>query len=1529
MRCGIWGACCLIIAGIFLSATFAAEPSPKGSPKGVELFRDDNLMAWCIVPFDSKKRGPEERAAMLEKLKFTKFAYDYRGEHIPTFDAEVEALKKHHVELSAWWFPTAMNDEARLILDVLKRHQVKAQLWVTGGGGPTANAEEQKARVKAEADRIRPIAEAAAQIGCKVALYNHGGWFGEPDNQIAIIEELKLPNVGIVYNQHHGHDHLANFPALLKRMMPHLYVLNLNGMNPDGERRGQKIIPLGQGELDLELLKVIRDSGYSGPIGILGHTQDDAEERLQDNLDGLKWLVKQLKGEPAGDRPKPRTPVPAPQKPAAAAPQPESTPGWLVSGHDGFRNPPLTLECRVKVSRSEAYNIFAANETKASARHWELFSMAGSGTLTAYLPGYVPDHVHSKVVVTDDKWHELAMQFEPTQVKLFVDGKEVVSQKVAAKNGAAVAGDLALGRLVEGMFDCGGDLTWVRVSSGVRAIRAPSEEVPAADGTTLGLWVLDGGKTPQIAPKGSLTNPAKRIGAVAVAVEAALPVVAVGPPVPAEFDPQVVKELLAGAIKAGDPERGAKVFSSAKFACVNCHQVGKQGGAVGPALSDAGKRLKPEEIAESFLWPKRQVKPEHMAWKVLLDDGRFLQGYKREETPEKFQLFDPATQQTQTVLKEEIEDAREVGTLMPDGLAAAMTMEQRYDVVRFLLEVGKKSGLEDLVRPEQHLAEFEYPKKPLVAAEWPLSVLPVNRDRLYDFYRKEALHFREMEQKPTMIPSFPGLDGGKLGHWGNQNEEGWRDGRWNDTDLGTLLSGVFRAPGVEVPKGVCVRLGESGEMGVCFNPETLCYEALWQGKFLKFSAVRHGFMDGVTPAGEMLPRPAGTAPTVPFVYQGFHRFGKRVAFAYRLGNVDMLDAPWVKDGKFERIVAPADTHPLKDVIAKGGSQWPQTFTTQGELGTNQPYATDTIPFPKENPWNALFFFGDHAFSPDGTAYLSTMTGDVWRVTGLDKELKEVKWKRFASGIHQGLGMVIVDGKIYVQGRDQITILHDRNQDGEADFYECFSNAMQTSTGGHDFSCGLARDKEGRFYIASGKQGLIRVSADGKQVEVLATGFRNPDGLGLCEDGSVTVPCSEGDWTPASLICLVKPQSLGSAPPHFGYPGPINKQPPALPLVYMPRGMDNSSGGQATVPDDRWGPLKGKLVHFSFGQGSHFMLLRDEVEGQPQGAIVPLVGDFRSGTHRGNFNPKDGQLYVSGMAGWGSYTPDDGCFHRVRYTGSPVQLPRGFHVHENGVLVDFTLPVDAAALGSKTGHFADSWNYRYGPGYGSPEMSPHHPGAVAHDVVEIAKVHKISETSVFVEMPEIQMVNQLHLMLQVDGGKPQELFVTVNKMDGPFTKFAGYKPVDKKRNPHPILFDMALLGKRQINPWQGAKPFAGTLEIAAGKNLTYSTRVLRAKAGTTVKLTFQNPDVVPHNWVLLKPGTLQTVGEQANKLVADPEAFIRHYVPKSDNVLAFTDIVPPLQEFVIYLPVPKEPGRYPYLCTFPGHWMVMNGELIVE
>ena len=268
-----------------------------------DLFARPNLVAWCVVPFDANKRSPEERAAMLARNGFTKYAYDWRAEHLPTFGRELVALKAHKIELAGVWCPAALDADAKTLLAGLAKHEVRTTLWVMFAEPKGTQAE----KVSAAAESLRPLAEAAAKQGCKVGLYNHGGWPGEPENQIAVIAKLGAANVGLVYNLHHGHAHMARFPKLLAAMKPHLYCLNLNGMTPDGDRKGEKILVVGHGTDDANLLKEIRASGYAGPIGILGHTGDDAEARLRDNLDGLDWLTAKERGKDAGPRPKPRT----------------------------------------------------------------------------------------------------------------------------------------------------------------------------------------------------------------------------------------------------------------------------------------------------------------------------------------------------------------------------------------------------------------------------------------------------------------------------------------------------------------------------------------------------------------------------------------------------------------------------------------------------------------------------------------------------------------------------------------------------------------------------------------------------------------------------------------------------------------------------------------------------------------------------------------------------------------------------------------------------------------------------------------------------------------------------------------------------------------------------------------------------------------------------------------------------------------------------------------------------------------------
>ncbi|MFM7184960.1 MAG: DUF6797 domain-containing protein [Planctomycetota bacterium] len=1007
---------------------------------------------------------------------------------------------------------------------------------------------------------------------------------------------------------------------------------------------------------------------------------------------------------------------------------------------------------------------------------------------------------------------------------------------------------------------------------------------------------------------------------VAVVLQSASVVADESPGAAPEWSSEFVEEALAAAREQGDARRGAGVFHAAATGCGTCHRVGGQGGAVGPELTTVATCLTPEEIAEALYWPARRVKPEYRAWVLTLADGRVLQGVLARETPERVSLIDAAGS-SHDIPVGEIEERTEIGSLMPQAVFTALSAADRRDLLRYLLDLGRTPGLESLShRP----GTFDVAPEPLRPDDWPNRGLWVNRHRVYDAYTKQAIQFRGRRPLPLLLPAWPGLDGGAFDHWGSIPWSTWDDQRRNRCDQGSVQCWPLEVDTRLIPRAVSVRLGERGELACCFNPDTLQVEAVWSGGLLSFAATRYGFLAPAVPAGPTTaPPPAAPLPEGPRTYHGFHRHGSHVVFSYSIGGVRYLDAPSIRDGEVVREIAPQERHSLAAVAAGGPPQWPQTLTTTGTRGRGGPYAIDTITPPFENPWGALMFFGGHDFFANGDAAICTIQGDVWRVSGLDADLGDVRWRRIAAGLNQPLGLVVADDAVYVLGGDQLTRLDDANGDGEADFYACVTNRFEAS-GGHNFKCGLERDAAGTFFTAS-HQGLLRIGPDGA-VDVLAVGFRNPDGLCLLPDGTLTVPVSEGEYTPASAICLVR-QEPGH-PPADPVPD-FQGMPPALPMVSIPRGLDHSSGGQAFVPDERWGPLGGQFVHFSFGACTHFLVLRDEVGGQPQGAVVPLPGDFRSGVHRGRFSPVDGQLYVCGMNGWHVYAVDDGCFQRVRYTGGLVQQPVGWRAHRDGVLLRFSAPLDPAVAGDAANHFAQCWNYRYGPAYGSPEFSPSHYGTVGHDPLAIRSASVLSDgRSLFLEIPDLQPVNQLHLHVNVGGGETRDVFATVHALAEPFREPADLDEPARPIAAHPILRDVAMMKASVKNPWLESLEGARPITIAAASNLAFTTPELRAAPGEPLAITFVNPDVVPHNWVLVRPGTLDAVGRLADGLVADPDAVARHYVPETDDVIGYADITPPGERQTIHLVAPSAPGRYPFLCTFPGHWRLMHGVMIV-
>ena len=120
---------------------------------------------------------------------------------------------------------------------------------------------------------------------------------------------------------------------------------------------------------------------------------------------------------------------------------------------------------------------------------------------------------------------------------------------------------------------------------------------------------------------------------------------------------------------------------------------------------------------------------------------------------------------------------------------------------------------------------------------------------------------------------------------------------------------------------------------------------------------------------------------------------------------------------------------LRPYLQPGPKQWPASIVTRGKRSTeSQAYVVDTLTLPFDNPYGALMFVSGFDFFANGDAAVSTVHGDVWRLSGIDAGLERLEWKRFATGLFQPLGVKIVDDRVYVVGRDQITLLHDTNGD---------------------------------------------------------------------------------------------------------------------------------------------------------------------------------------------------------------------------------------------------------------------------------------------------------------------------------------------------------------------------------------------------------------------------------------------------------------------------------------------------------------------
>lgn len=413
---------------------------------------------------------------------------------------------------------------------------------------------------------------------------------------------------------------------------------------------------------------------------------------------------------------------------------------------------------------------------------------------------------------------------------------------------------------------------------------------------------------------------------------------------------------------------------------------------------------------------------------------------------------------------------------------------------------------------------------------------------------------------------------------------------------------------------------------------------------------------------------------------------------------------------FSKTVSPAVS--LEPFTKGGPKRWPEILKTQPVIGGDtQAFAIDVLTHPASNPWNCQMRLTGFDFHADGhRAAVCTWDGDVWLVDGLGG--KELAWQRIASGLFQPLGLKIVQGKIYVCCRDQIVILHDLNGDGETDYYECFNNDHQVTDHFHEFAMGLQTDDAGNFYYARAARHalkalvphhgtLLRVSKDGSKTDILATGFRAPNGVCVNPDGTFFLTDQEGFWLPKNRINLVK---VGSYHGNFwGYHNITDFSDAAMakPVCWITNAFDRSPSEMLWVTSDRWGPLKGSLLNFSYGYGKVYVVPYEKVGGDVQGGMCALpIPQFPTGVMRGRFHPTDGQLYCCGMFAWAGNQTQPGGFYRVRYTGKAVHLPIGLNATKTGMKITFSGALDPKSASDPKSYAVQTWSLKRSAGYGS-------------------------------------------------------------------------------------------------------------------------------------------------------------------------------------------------------------------------------------
>lgn len=421
-------------------------------------------------------------------------------------------------------------------------------------------------------------------------------------------------------------------------------------------------------------------------------------------------------------------------------------------------------------------------------------------------------------------------------------------------------------------------------------------------------------------------------------------------------------------------------------------------------------------------------------------------------------------------------------------------------------------------------------------------------------------------------------------------------------------------------------------------------------------------------------------------------------------------------------------------LGEKNSRWPQTLITQTTLSQKtDAYVIDNIPLPLDNPWRRNVRLANISFLNDqGDAAAVTFDGDVWLISGLKGDLEKVTWKRFASGLHEPMSIVVRNAElgmrnaesktgsalrsphseILVFDRNGIWKLVDTNGDQECDRYEMFCNLFAQTAETREFPNSMKLGPDGSLYISKGGQEgttfgkhngtVIKVAPDGKSIEVIGYGLRQPF-IGVHpQTGMVTASDQQGNYVPSTPLHIISDHHfyghLPTIAPKEQYPETITE-----PLTWLPHPVNPSGVTQTWLVGAKMGPVNDELIHIGYNRPELFRVLMNTRFKRPQAAVTSFSRNFDFPTLNAVVNPADGQLYVTGFQVWGTVVKRLSGLARVRYTGKPRVLLKEVTPKDKGLLLRFNAKLDTTLATNPDSYNAERWNYRRTPDYGSPHL----------------------------------------------------------------------------------------------------------------------------------------------------------------------------------------------------------------------------------